>query len=169
MRWELVMAVAKKDFTAVRRSKAVVIPMIVVPLILMVMLPGGIALLLGVESLQAELGHDLALMLDGIPGHVGERLAALNDPQKFAVVMLGYGFAPLFLTLPLMVSSILAADSFAGEKERGTLEALLYTPTTDRELFVGKCGTAWLAAVSVTTLTAVDKRIDAETRCGATP
>jgi ABC-type Na+ efflux pump permease subunit len=37
-----------------------------------------------------------------------------------------------------MVSSVLAADSFAGEKERKTLEALLYTPTTDRELFTAK-------------------------------
>jgi ABC-type Na+ efflux pump permease subunit len=57
--------------------------------------------------------------------------------------------APMFLILPIMVSSVLAADSFAGEKERKTLEALLYTPTTDRELFTAKLLGAWSAAMAV--------------------
>jgi ABC-2 type transport system permease protein len=48
-----------------------------------------------------------------------------------------------------MVSSVIAADSFAGEKERKTMEALLYTPTTDRELFVAKLLSGWLAALAV--------------------
>jgi ABC-type Na+ efflux pump permease subunit len=57
--------------------------------------------------------------------------------------------------MPLMVSSVLAADSFAGEKERKTLEALLYTPTTDRELFTAKLLGAWTAAVAVALLSFV--------------
>jgi ABC-type Na+ efflux pump permease subunit len=44
---------------------------------------------------------------------------------------------------------VIAADSFAGEKERKTMEALLYTPTTDRELFVAKLLSGWLAALAV--------------------
>jgi ABC-2 type transport system permease protein len=44
---------------------------------------------------------------------------------------------------------VIAADSFAGERERGTLEALLHTPTTDRELMTGKFLAAWLPAVTV--------------------
>ena len=40
----------------------------------------------------------------------------------------GYLLAPLFLIVPLMVSAVLAADAFAGEKERRTLEALLHLP-----------------------------------------
>jgi ABC-2 type transport system permease protein len=57
--------------------------------------------------------------------------------------------ASFFLIIPLMVSSVIAADSFAGEKERKTMEALLYTPTTDRELFIGKLLSGWLAAIAV--------------------
>src|ERR1051325_8579890 len=57
--------------------------------------------------------------------------------------------APMFLILPLMVSSVIAAGSFAGEKERKTLEAFLYTPTTDRELFIAKLISAWTAAMVV--------------------
>ena len=51
-----------------------------------------------------------------------------------------------------MTSAVIAADSFAGEKERKTLEALLYTPTTDLELFTGKVLAPWLAAVAVSTI-----------------
>jgi len=50
---------------------------------------------------------------------------------------------------------VLAADSFAGERERKTLEALLYTPTTDRELFTAKLLGAWLTAIAVTLLSFV--------------
>ncbi len=71
------------------------------------------------------------------------------------VFALVYMLAPMFLIMPLMVSSILAADSFAGEKERKTLEALLYTPTTDRELFTAKLLGAWLTAVIVALLSFV--------------
>jgi ABC-type Na+ efflux pump permease subunit len=63
-----------------------------------------------------------------------------------------YLFAPLFLILPLMVSSVIAADSFAGEKERKTLEALLYTPTSDRELLLAKLLAAWMPAVAIALL-----------------
>jgi ABC-type Na+ efflux pump permease subunit len=55
----------------------------------------------------------------------------------------------MYLILPLMVSSVIAADSFAGEKERKTLEALLYTPTTDGELLLAKMLAAWVPAVVV--------------------
>jgi ABC-type Na+ efflux pump permease subunit len=65
------------------------------------------------------------------------------------VFALVYMLAPMFLIMPLMVSSVLAADSFAGEKERKTLEALLYTPTTDRELFTAKLLGAWATAIAV--------------------
>jgi len=49
----------------------------------------------------------------------------------------------------MMTASVIAAGSFAGEKERGTLEALLYTPTTDAELMVGKVLAAWVPAMIV--------------------
>ena len=47
---------------------------------------------------------------------------------------------------------LVAADAFAGERERGTLEALLYTPTTDAELLLAKVLVAWLRGVAVSLL-----------------
>jgi ABC-2 type transport system permease protein len=66
------------------------------------------------------------------------------------VLILVYFMAPMFLIVPLMVASVIAADSFAGEKERKTIEALLYTPTTDQELFLAKTLAAWLPALLIT-------------------
>ena len=75
--------------------------------------------------------------------------AALAIIKALIVLILVYFFAPFYLILPLMVASVIAADSFAGEKERKTLEALLYTPTTDGELFLAKMLSAWTPAVAV--------------------
>jgi ABC-2 type transport system permease protein len=55
----------------------------------------------------------------------------------------------MYLIVPLVVVTVISADSFAGEKERKTLEALLYAPITDRELFLGKVLSAWLPAIGV--------------------
>ena len=55
----------------------------------------------------------------------------------------------------LRVQDVLTAHHLAGEKERKTLEALLYTPTTDRELFTAKLLGAWVTAVAVTLLSFV--------------
>ena len=54
------------------------------------------------------------------------------------VLMTGYLLAPLILVMPLMLSTIVGAESFVGEKERKTIEALICSPATDGELFVGK-------------------------------
>ena len=58
----------------------------------------------------------------------------------------GYLLAPLFLIVPLMVSAVLAADAFAGEKERKTLETLLHLPLADRDLFLAKLLSAFVPA-----------------------
>jgi ABC-type Na+ efflux pump permease subunit len=84
-----------------------------------------------------------------MPPSLQAELAGYDEPQTVVVLLLVYFLAPMYLILPLMVSSVIAADSFAGEKERKTLEALLYTPTTDGELFLAKLLSAWLPALGV--------------------
>jgi ABC-type Na+ efflux pump permease subunit len=63
--------------------------------------------------------------------------------------VLGYLLAPLFLIVPLMVSAVIAADAFAGEKERRTMETLLHLPIADRDLFIAKLLTGYLPALAV--------------------
>jgi ABC-type Na+ efflux pump permease subunit len=96
------------------------------------------------DSLQG-----LEKVLKYLPAGLQKEFIGLSITQSMTVYILKYMLAPFFLLLPLMVASTIAADSFAGEKERKTLEALLYTPTTDRELFVSKALSGWLAALVI--------------------
>ncbi|MBN1876135.1 MAG: ABC transporter permease subunit [Anaerolineae bacterium] len=145
-----VRAVAIRDLKIVLRSKGVMLPIVLLPVILMILLPAGIGIAAPwmVAEADSEL-DDLAMFFDAMPGYMQITFAGYSPVQTMVVVMLVYFFAPLFLVMPLMVASTIAANSFAGEKERKTLEALIYTPTTDAELFIGKMLAAWIPAFLV--------------------
>jgi ABC-type Na+ efflux pump permease subunit len=144
--WGAVRAVVVKDLTAVRRAKAVVLPMLLVPVLLLVVLPLVIGL--AARGQRADLTSFLANLPDGLAAPI----LALPPGEQLVVLVLGYLLAPLFLIVPLMVSAVLAADAFAGEKERRTLEALLHLPISNRDLFLAKLGTAYLPALAVSWL-----------------
>jgi len=54
-----------------------------------------------------------------------------------------------FMVLPVIIPLAIAVYSIVGEKEQTTLEPLLATPITDRELFVGKALASVIPAVIV--------------------
>ncbi len=139
-------AVVRKDLRVALSSKAVSMPLLIVPLIFIVILPLAVALF---APLAANEGADIMRELEGFSPTLLESVAGLTDPQKVVVIFLVYMMAPLFLVLPVMFASVLAADSFAGEKERKTIEALVYSPISDRDLVLAKMLSAWLPAVAV--------------------
>jgi ABC-type Na+ efflux pump permease subunit len=142
-------AIARKDLKVAMQNKGVVLPIVILPLILFVIFPW---VMVYVSSMADVTGNSLSNvdeMLARMPAGLLNELNGYTQDQQMIVFSLVYMLAPMFLILPLMVSSVLAADSFAGEKERKTLEALLYTPTTDRELFTAKLLGPWTTAVMV--------------------
>jgi len=60
----------------------------------------------------------------------------------------------LFQLFPAAIASMIAADAFAGERERRTLETLLATPVKEMAIFVGKtlCAVSAALFVSMATL-----------------
>jgi len=151
--WRIIWNIAVKDWKEVRQNRLAWLPALLVPLIFVVVLPLGIILLppaLG-QTID-EVSSDLQPLLNSMPPPVTEQIAGLDPDQIMIVLLLGFMFAPLFLILPLMVSSIIGADSIVGEKERKTLEALLYTPATDGELYLAKLLSAILPAVALSWL-----------------
>lgn len=54
-----------------------------------------------------------------------------------------------FLMIPIMTASIMAASAFVGEKERRTLETLLYCPLTLKEIFRAKVLASFLLSMFV--------------------
>lgn len=142
--WAAIRAVMARDVRAIARSKAVVLPMLLVPTLLLVILPLAIGLAARFRS-----SPDLADFLDSVPSQLADELAARPNQERLVLLVNGYLLAPLFLIVPLMVSAVLAADAFAGEKERRTLESLLHLPISDRDLFVAKLLTAFVPAMAV--------------------
>jgi ABC-2 type transport system permease protein len=150
MNGNAVQAIVRKDLKVVFKNKGVSIPLIVVPVFLLVVLLPVMA------TLAPKLGFldspDIVWLdkvIEAMPAGFRTALAGYDMAQMFVVVLLVYGAAALYPLLPLIVVTSIAADSFAGEKERKTLEALLYTPTTDWELLLGKLLSAWLPALGI--------------------
>jgi ABC-2 type transport system permease protein len=137
-----------RDLILVRRSKAMMLPMLIVPLVFVVIIPAAVGVF--APQMAASGGtSDFEQLLAMLPAPLRERFAGYDEAQIIVVSMLQYLFAPMFLIVPMMVASTIAAGSFVGEKERKTLEALLYTPTTDAQLFVGKMLASWIPAIAV--------------------
>ncbi len=146
--WRTVRTLALRDLTVILRSRAVMLPMVIVPLLFIVAIPAGVGFFAPQMAAAGE-ADDFAQFLEMMPAPMQERFAGYDEAQVIVAAMLEHLFAPMFLIIPLMVASTIAAGSFVGEKERKTLEALLHTPTTDLELFVGKLLAAWVPAFLV--------------------
>ncbi len=155
MNWRSIWAIARKDLKEVRQNKIAWGPAIAIPLIFAIAMPILLAVLpqvLPVEDIQRELG-DMETLLKNLPPSIRTIFNGLKLEQMFVIYMTAFMLAPLFLVMPLMFSSVVGADSFVGERERKTMEALLYSPATDMELFLGKVLAAVIPAISLSWLT----------------
>ncbi|HEX3043395.1 MAG TPA: ABC transporter permease [Bacillota bacterium] len=138
-------AMIYKDIKEVLGSTQMLVPMIVVPVVMVVILP--LMLLIG-----AKFGATGINGMDQMVKIFGAKIHSQTNAQILIEIGLNYMFPVFFLLIPVMCSSILGASSFIGEKERKTMESLLYTPLKIQELFTAKViGTA-IPAYAVTLL-----------------
>lgn len=131
-----------KDWIELRRNRQTLLPIVMLPIVFALVLP---ATLIAASSRPEALARLdlLTSYLDGLPSDVAA------DPTRAVVE---YFMAPIFLMIPVVIATVLATAAFVGEKERDTLEGLLFTPLTDRELVIGKILVSWVPAVLVTWL-----------------
>jgi ABC-type Na+ efflux pump permease subunit len=154
MNWRSIWAIAKKDLKEVRQNKAAWGPAIVVPLVFAIIMPIVMIVVpqvIPVEDVQRELG-DIDTLLKNMPPAFAAIFAGKSLPQMFVIYMTAFMLAPLFQIMPLMFSTVVGSDSFVGERERKTMEALLYAPTSDLELFLGKVLAAVIPAIGLSWL-----------------
>jgi ABC-2 type transport system permease protein len=74
----------------------------------------------------------------------------------------------LFQLFPAAIASMIAADGFAGERERRTLETLLATPLPESAMFIGKTLSAVVCAVLCSMLSLLSALVVANIRFGPT-
>jgi ABC-type Na+ efflux pump permease subunit len=152
MNAKIISIIAKKDMKDAFQNKSVVMPILVVPTFFVFIIPLAMIFTATNPGMSSSLASqsEMETMLNALPPFMTHLVSGLDASQVFVVMILGYFFAPFFLILPLMYSNVIASESFAGERERKTIEALLYTPASDAELFFGKILAALIPAVAIT-------------------
>jgi ABC-2 type transport system permease protein len=146
MNWNRIRAIMRKDIGGITAEKMVLMPMIIVPLLLCIVVPGAItAIALSVDEVLITGVQYVEKLIPLYP--VPEEIQGLTERVLF--IFLNYTFLPFFMLVPIMASSVIAANSIVGEKERKTLETLLYTPVTNREFLTAKLLASFVPAVLV--------------------
>lgn len=153
---QAIRALVRKDIRSVTASVQLWLPMLIVPLIIGIIMPS--ALLWAASRMELRSLGNISFLLESLDAltHGGQipQLASMpTDNHRIVYYLAMYMFAPLFLIIPVMASSILTANSFAGEKERKTLEGLLFTPISMNTLFKGKVLAALIPSILLSWVT----------------
>lgn len=124
-------ALMKKDMRSVTSNKQVFAVLLIVPIVLTIALP---SIFVFVISFAPDAASDFQKLLDMLPAPNGE----YSQQQQIFGLILNQIMPSFFLIIPIMASSVMAASSFVGEKEKHTLETLLYSPLSLGQLFQSK-------------------------------
>ena len=125
------LALIKKDIRSITSNKQVLRVILMVPLALTVVLP---SIIVFVTVLVPESTSDFQKLLNMLSVTAGEQ----DQEQMILGLVLNKIMPAFFLMIPVMASSVMAASSFVGEKEKHTLETLLYSPLSLKQLFQSK-------------------------------
>lgn len=125
------LAVMTKDIRGVTLNKQVFAVLLIVPLALVIVLPSIFVL---VTAFAPDAASDFQKILDMLPADNGAR----SQQQRIFGLILNNIMPVFFLMIPIMASSVMAASSFVGEKEKHTLETLLYSPLSLKQMFQAK-------------------------------
>ena len=135
-------AIVRKDIRGITGNKRMFTALLIVPLVLTVFLPTIFILAFRFAPQDsAELEKLMSLL--PTPSRQEGQLSTLIG------LMLNYILPVFFLMIPVMASSIMAASSFVGEKEKRTLETLLYCPLSLKEIFRAKVAASFLLSMGV--------------------
>ena len=137
-------AIVKKDLRSITANRRFFVSLMIVPLVLALFLPSIFVL----TAYYAPEDPDIQAMLGLLPQGL------LSDDPGLALLHLifNYLLPVFFLIIPIMASSIMAASSFVGEKEKHTLETLFYAPLSLDQIFRSKVLASFLLSMAVSLL-----------------
>ena len=142
-----VMVLIRKEWRQALRDTSALVPVVLFPLLFSIILPGAAVGLIAHSASSETRIHGLEPFLDLVASVSG---AGMGPQQLLVTAVITYVFAPLILMIPVIVATAGATAAFVGERERGTLEGLLYGPITVRELFLAKTLASVIPAVLLT-------------------
>ena len=136
------LALIRKDLRSVTANHRMLVTLLVVPLVLTVFLPTVAVVTLHTAPEEAA---DFQKLLAVAAGGEGMERQILN-------LLLNYVLPLFFLIIPVMTASVMASASFVGEREKHTLETLLYGPLSLRQVFRAKVLAAFTLSMGVSLL-----------------
>lgn len=149
-----VLILIEKDWAELRKSKYVLYSLVGLPLVFGVLMPLSTVAPFAYLSSSNTGSSSEVISVVGLINPPIPQWAHLNDLQKTIVVM-AYFSHIFFLIIPVMVPSVIAADSIAGEKARKSFEAILATPLSNSEILIGKIGLPFLLGLAGTLIGAI--------------
>lgn len=137
-------AIIKKDLRSITANRRFFLSLLIVPLVLVLVLPSIFVL----TAHFAPEDPDIQAMLELLPQGI------LSDDPGLALLHLVFNYLlpVFFLIIPIMASSIMAANSFVGEKEKHTLETLFFAPLRLDQIFRSKVLASFLLSMAVSLL-----------------
>jgi len=87
------------------------------------------------------------IMILGLVGLMAFSMSAIEFTAVMAI--LNPMLAPMLGLIAIIPASLIAANALVGEREQNTLEPLLCTPLTDRELLIGKVLSSFIPSIAL--------------------
>ncbi len=131
-------AIIRKDMIDITRSKTLLTTMIIIPIVFSVLIPLAIVGSALFFDLEKVTGSDLNIMLDKFVSVMDPVVASYSVEQQIVYIFINYLLPSFFLLVPIITAMTVAANSFVGEKERRTLESLLLSPISIKDLYLSK-------------------------------
>jgi len=143
-------AIIKKDIGCITANKRMMTALIIVPFMMTVILPAVFILTIVFVPEDSPDMQEMMVLL----GSFTDGNSASDTPVTILLLnmILNYVIPLFFLLIPIMASSVMASSSFVGEKEKKTLETLLYSPLPLKNIFNAKILAAFLLSMAVSVM-----------------
>ena len=135
-------AIVKKDMREITANKQLLLMIVMVPLVLTLVVP---TIFLLSAHFVPEQVDELQPLMRLLP----EDVQSMGTEAIMVRLLMDNILPVFFLIIPIMAASVMAASSFVGEKEQNTLETLLYSPLTVRQLFHAKVLASFLFSMLI--------------------
>jgi ABC-type Na+ efflux pump permease subunit len=129
--------VARTELRQLRQSPDFWLPMLVLAALFFVVIPTVLLFILTHVPNEAVV-KKVAVTLDVLPPRAKAAIRGFSPAGRTSYALAVYLFAPLAVIVPMTISTAVGANTLVGEKEKGTGEFLAHSPTTEREIYLGK-------------------------------
>lgn len=135
-------SIIKKDLRSITSNKRLFPVLLIVPFVFSVVLPT--IFILAIHFAPEDMSN-FQMMLDLLPA--GQQTDSIS--RTIIALLLNSIMPVFFIIIPIMTASVMAASSFIGEKEKRTLETLLYCPLSLKQIFRSKVYASFILSMLV--------------------